>query len=99
VSPFSPDCVTYFIFGSDGRIEPSREPAKEEAARTTIKNLQLDVRRLKEARKAAIEAAMDLLLAEPNGDWRAEAARYDVPRAGRLAPFCFAIQEVLLSYA
>lgn len=99
VSPFSPDCAAYFIFGSDGRIEPSRETAKEEAARTTIKNLQLDVLRLKAARKAAIDAAIDILLAEPNGDWRAEAARYDIPQAGRLAPFCFAIQEVLLSYA
>lgn len=100
VSPLSPDCAAYFTFGSDGRIEPTKEPAKHDAAEETIKNLCLDIRRLKAARSAAIDGALQGLDALSGDELRAEARTYDVPDPdGRLAPFCFAIQQVLLQYA
>lgn len=100
VSPLLPDCAVYFTFGSDGRIEPAQDLAKHAAAEETIKNLCLDIRRLKEARSAAIDGALQGLDTLSAGEWRAEAEKYDVPELdGRLEPFCFAIQQVLLRHA
>jgi uncharacterized protein (TIGR02646 family) len=100
VTPFMPDCATYFAYGSDGRIEAGADPDRREAAEETIRALCLGVSRLKAARAAAIDGALAGLEDLSAEEWRAEAARYDQPDIdGRLTPFCFAIQHVLLSYA
>jgi hypothetical protein len=99
VTPHLPECGTYFLFGSDGSIKPVGDLAKQELARETIQNLRLDIPKLKAARRAAIDGAIDGgddLSAE---DWRAMADEYDAPGAdGRLMPFCFAVRQVLLNY-
>jgi uncharacterized protein (TIGR02646 family) len=100
VTPFMPDCGTYFVYGSDGRIEAAPAPGKSEDAEHTIRTLRLDVARLKAARRAAIEGALEGLEELSEDEWRAEATHYDHPGDdGRLVPFCFAIQHVLRSYA
>ncbi|KYF50891.1 hypothetical protein BE08_23025 [Sorangium cellulosum] len=100
VTPFMEDCGTYFLYGSDGRIEAVSEPMNREAAKQTIDVLRLDIGRLKAARRAAIEGALEGLEGLSADDWRTEAARYDQPGAdGRLVSFCSAIQQLLLSYA
>lgn len=100
VTPFMPDCGMYFSFGSDGSIKAAPDPARQKAAGDTIRILRLNIKRLNAARAAAIEGALDGLDGLSANQWRAEAARYDVPDPdGRLAPYCFAIRQVLLSYA
>ncbi|KYF83640.1 hypothetical protein BE11_36540 [Sorangium cellulosum] len=84
----------------DGDCQAASDPAKHEAAKQTIRVLCLDIGRLKAARRAAIEGALEGLDGLSSDDWRTEAARYDQPGAdGRLVPFCSAIQHVLLNYA
>jgi uncharacterized protein (TIGR02646 family) len=100
VTPFMPDCGAYFSYGSDGSIDATSDPARKEAAVQTIRILRLGVDRLKSARAAAIEGAIEGLDGLSADEWRIEAGTYDVPdRDGQLAPFCFAIQHVLSSYA
>jgi uncharacterized protein (TIGR02646 family) len=100
VTPFMPDCGAYFFYGSDGGIGAVADPVRERAAEVTIRLLRLDIKRLKEARKAAIDAAIEGLDALSPDELRAEAATYDVPDTdGRLSPYCFAIQQVLLRIA
>lgn len=100
VSPLSPCCGGFFTWGSDGSVRSSAEALKHADAETTIQSLRLDTRRLKAAREAAIAGALWGLDELSPEDWRVEARRYEAPGAeGRLVPFCFAIQHVLLSYA
>jgi len=100
VSPLSPDCATFFTFGSNGKIEPSPDPAKRTAAEETIRRLGLDVPKLRAARRAAIDGALEGLDELSSEVLRAEATTYDVADpTGRLAPFCFAIRDVLMKYA
>lgn len=101
VTPFMQDCGEYFVFGSDGRIDATTDPAKHEAASDTIEKLQLDVKRLRQARAAAIDAALEGLDEVSAEEMKVEAERYDMPSPvdGKLAPFSFAIRQVLLSYA
>ncbi|MEP7125976.1 MAG: retron system putative HNH endonuclease [Byssovorax sp.] len=100
VTPFLADCGEYFSYGSDGSIGATSDPAKNEAADRTLRILRLGVDRLKSARAAAIEGAIEGLDGLSSDEWRVEAGMYDVPdRDGRLAPFCFAIQQVLSAYA
>lgn len=59
VTPFMPDCGAYFSYGSDGSIDATSDPATKEAAGQTIRILRLGVDRLKSARAAAIEGAIE----------------------------------------
>jgi uncharacterized protein (TIGR02646 family) len=100
VTPFIRDCGTYFLYGFDGSIEATADPTKEKAAKETIRILRLNVDRLKAARAAAIEGALEGLEDLSGDEWRVAAGMYDVPDSkGRLAAYGFAIQQVLLSYA
>lgn len=95
VTPFDPECATYFSYGSDGRIDAAAEPERKPAARATIDALRLDASRLNAARQAAIDAALDGLSSDD--DWELEAAFYKNPSDvdGRLVPFAFAIHYIL----
>jgi uncharacterized protein (TIGR02646 family) len=101
VTPFMQDCEESFVFGNDGRIEAAEDPAKQVAANDTIEKLQLNVKRLRGARAAAIEAALQGLENASTEEMRIEAERYEKtsPVDGKLDPFAFAIRQVLLSYA
>lgn len=100
VSPLSPDCESFFLYSSNGKIEPSTEPSKHVLAEETIRHLGLSVPKLQAARKAAIEGALEGLPQLSAEEMRAEAAQYDnQDQDGKFAPFCFAIRHVLLKYA
>jgi uncharacterized protein (TIGR02646 family) len=100
VTPYQRDCGAAFVFRRDGAVDASRDPAKREGAEETIRSLALHIPKLKAARAAAIDGALDGLTALSPEAWRAEADRYDAPDgAGRLSPFCFAIRQVLLRHA
>lgn len=53
ISPLNPDCETRFIFAHDGQILPAQED--DEQAKNTIEILQLNIPKLKNLRKDAIE--------------------------------------------
>lgn len=53
VSPMTSDCEEKFIYTKNGQILPKDK--KDEAAKATIKKLQLDIDKLNELRKKAIE--------------------------------------------
>jgi uncharacterized protein (TIGR02646 family) len=100
VSPLFPDCESFFTYSSNGKIEPSTDPARHEAAEETIRTLGLSVPKLQAARKAAIDGALEGLEEISAEEMRVEAASYEKPDPdGRLAPFCFAIHYMLLKYA
>jgi uncharacterized protein (TIGR02646 family) len=94
VSPLDPRCETKFRFDSQGRILPAN--ADDNAARETIKRLQLAHEALTELRQQAIQAALF-----PGGQRRSEAqlrqiaesfCRQDQRRAS-LPAFCFVIAQ------
>jgi len=57
ISPLDPNCETKFIYTGDGHIYPSNK--SNIAAKTTIEKLQLDIDKLIDLRKKAIEPFID----------------------------------------
>ena len=57
ISPLNSDCERQFIFHADGHILPSND--SNIAAKITIKKLQLDIDKLVDLRKKAIEPFID----------------------------------------
>lgn len=57
VSPLNHDCEQQFVYTADGHIKPSNKD--NEAAKITIKKLQLDIDKLVDLRKKAIEPFID----------------------------------------
>lgn len=62
ISPFDPGCENRFSFTGDGGIEPSQ--ANDAAATETIKRLGLNIPKLRDLRKKAIEPFLDDSLSE-----------------------------------
>ncbi len=62
VSPLNPDCEERFIFTGDGGIYPANE--NDVAAKTTIGRLKLDIDKLNNLRRDAIEPFLDEALSE-----------------------------------
>jgi uncharacterized protein (TIGR02646 family) len=99
VSPLNPDCEGYFVFRSNGTIEPTDDPEKKRTARETIKRLGLDIEKLNGYRNKALEAIQDVLDSGTDHELRALIEGVSRPDAeGRLAPFCFALVQVLKRY-
>lgn len=94
VSPLTPACESKFRYLDNGAVEPS-EPADQRAVETILR-LKLDIHKLREARRGAIEG----YLGDPNtlsGDEllmlnNAVAARRD---DGKFEPYCFAITQAI----
>jgi hypothetical protein len=99
VSPLNPDCETHFIFRPDGVIEPTQDPTKASAARETIRRLGLDIPKLNAQRAKAFDPILEILESISDGEICALIQGYSEPdRDGRLAPFCFALVQVLKWY-
>jgi uncharacterized protein (TIGR02646 family) len=57
VSPLDPDCEGHFAYTGDGEIKPTKN--SDDAARTTIKKLGLNINKLSALRRKAIEPFLD----------------------------------------
>jgi uncharacterized protein (TIGR02646 family) len=55
VSPLEENCGEYFSYTEFGEILPSKNKEKNESAKTTIDKLGLDIRKLRNERRGAIE--------------------------------------------
>lgn len=95
VSPLSPDCETKFAFTADGDIR-ERELG-DDAAITTIKKLGLNIPKLNDLRKKAIEPFLDETLNEQ--ELREFVTRYlQKDHWGMYGEFCMAIKDVFGDY-
>ena len=56
VSPLQPDCESFFQHSSTGEILPSADPEKQVAAEVMIDRLGLNIDKLRERRRRAIDA-------------------------------------------
>ena len=91
VSPLDPDCENRFSFLADGTIQP-RETG-DNAAKTTIENLGLDIPKLEALRREAIAPFIDDSLSEQ--ELRTFVAAYLQPDPdGVLEPFYMTIKTV-----
>jgi uncharacterized protein (TIGR02646 family) len=100
VSPLNPCCDYCFVFRPDGMIGPTQDPLKKHAAEETIERLGLAIDKLRAARKVALDTAFDEMFAKPESKWNDYIQSLCEPDAdGRLAPFCFALVQVLKRYA
>ncbi|MBD2566832.1 retron system putative HNH endonuclease [Anabaena lutea] len=99
VSPLEPNCADFFKYPASGEILPTDDLDKKDAAETTIKNLALDIDKLRNLRKAAIEAALFDLENLSEEEVQRLALGYELPDStGKYTPFCSAIIYILKSY-
>lgn len=99
VSPLSPDCESHFIFRPDGAIEPTPDTAKRPAGEETIERLGLAVDKVVADRNAALDGALEQMFSKPESQWKDYIQSLCEPdQDGRLAPFCFALAQVLRRY-
>lgn len=61
VHPLIADCREFFLFAGDGRVRPTKDGARSQAADTAIQILGLDVSSLVAQRKKAIDGATEAL--------------------------------------
>lgn len=62
ISPLDRNCENYFYYTEDGQILAVEESDRKVAAETTINRLRLDIDKLREIRKKAIEDILDNVL-------------------------------------
>ncbi|MBW4544048.1 MAG: TIGR02646 family protein [Symplocastrum torsivum CPER-KK1] len=99
VSPLDVNCASFFRYSASGEILPTDEPDKQEAAKTTIEKLGLDIEKLRLIRSAAIDGA--LLAIEGLTDEEIQRFSQDFEQLndqGKYQPFCFAIAYILKQY-
>lgn len=91
ISPLESDCETKFSYTFDGHIEPRDK--NDERAMTTIKKLQLDINKLINMRKKAIEAFINEELSDEEFNlFLASYLRDKAENGGKFNPFYTTIQ-------
>ena len=99
VSPLEINCADFFKYPASGEIQPTDNPGKKAVAETTIKKLALDIDKLQNMRRVAIDAALLATegLTEIEIKLLAEGyKKLDVD--GQYTPFCAAISYLLKNY-
>ncbi|WP_071188519.1 retron system putative HNH endonuclease [Trichormus sp. NMC-1] len=99
VSPLEPNCADFFKYPASGEILPTDDLDKKNVAETTIQHLALDINKLRNLRKAAIDAALFNLEYLSEEEIQQLTLGYELPDSnGQYTPFCSAIIYVLKSY-
>lgn len=94
VSPLSARCEQRFRYSADGCIREASH--NDEAAKTTIRKLNLHLDKLNRMRKGAIDGALDNIDDLDSDDLRRLITGFSQPdQNGRYHPFCMAIAQVL----
>ncbi len=98
VSPLDPRCETYFRYIGSGEIAPV-QGVKEEAAKTTINKLALDIDKLRRLRRTAIDTAIQISDGLNETEIQQLIQGYQKPdNNGRLTPFCDVIVYTLQKF-
>lgn len=99
VSPLDVNCGSFFRYSASGEILPTDELDKQEAAKTTIEKVGLDIEKLRLMRSAAIDAALLAIEGLTAEEIQQLAQGYAQPDAdGRYTPFCAAIAYIFNQY-
>jgi uncharacterized protein (TIGR02646 family) len=95
ISPLELECECRFEYLENGQIRPASRD--DEGALKTIKHLALDIDKLRELRKPAIEAALDTINISDTNEIKAQIEIYSHinPKRNCLQPYCAAIIDVL----
>lgn len=99
VSPLDENCAGFFRYAASGEMLPTDESNKQEAAKTTIEKLGLDIEKLRLMRSAAIDGALlaiEGLTDEEKLLFAQGCEQLDAD--GRYMPFCGAIAYILNQY-
>ncbi|MEH1939344.1 MAG: retron system putative HNH endonuclease [Nostoc sp.] len=99
VSPLELTCIDFFKYPASGEIQPTDEPAKKAAAETTIENLALNISKLQNMRRLAIDAALLATDGLTEAEIQLLAQGYEKLDAnGQHTPFCAAISYFFKNY-
>ncbi|MBW4591916.1 MAG: TIGR02646 family protein [Brasilonema angustatum HA4187-MV1] len=99
ISPLDPKCVDYFKYSGFGEIIPTDDHDKQAAAKTTIQKLALGIDKLRNMRRAAIDATLLATDGLTATEIQLLAQGYEKPDAdGRYTPFSAAIIYILKQY-
>ncbi|WP_225896262.1 hypothetical protein [Amazonocrinis nigriterrae] len=99
VSPLEINCVDFFKYLASGEIQPTDEPDKKAAAETTIEKLALNIDKLQNMRRVAIDAVLGDIDSLTEEEIQQLAEGYEKPDfKGEYTPFCAAITYLLKNY-
>ncbi|MDH6061526.1 TIGR02646 family protein [Chrysosporum bergii ANA360D] len=99
VSPLIPNCAEFFRYPASGEILPTDDPDKKAAAETTIEKLALNIAKLQNMRKLALDAALLGIEDLTDAQIQQLAQHYDQPDShGQYTPFCQAIAYILRQF-
>ena len=99
VSPLDENCASFFRYAASGEILPTDELDKQQAAKTTIEKLGLDIEKLRLIRSAAIDGALLAIEGLTDEEKLLFAQGYEKPNAnGQYEEFCAAISYILNQY-
>ncbi len=88
ISPLDPKCGDYFKYSGFGEILPTDDIDKQLAAKTTIGRLALNIDKLKEMRRVAIDAVLQVTEGLSDEEIQILAQAYQqVDKEGRYTPF------------
>lgn len=99
VSPVESNCADFFRYTDDGQILATKEIDKQEAAKTTIEKLDLNIYKLQKMRKGAIEGILNGLDLSDSQTVQKLINGFSKPnKDGELDQFCHVIIHVLQQY-
>ncbi|WP_375514570.1 retron system putative HNH endonuclease [uncultured Nostoc sp.] len=99
VSPLEINCADFFKYPASGEIQPTDNPGKKVVAETTIKKLALDIDKLQNMRRVAIDAALLATEGLTEIEIKLLAEGYEkLDVDGQYTPFCAAIGYLLNNY-
>jgi len=95
ISPLDPGCENRFEYLEGGQVRSANKD--DEGAVETIRHFALDIDKLRELRKPAIEAALDTIDISDTNEIRAQIEIYSLlnPQSNCHQPYCAAIINVL----
>ena len=95
ISPLDIGCESRFEYLENGQVRSDN--SDDEGALETIRHLALDIDKLRELRKPAIEAALDTINISDTNEIKAQIEIYSHlnPHSNSLQPYCAAIISVL----
>lgn len=99
VSPLEANCADFFRYAESGEIRATDDPNKQAAAATTIAQVGLNIDKLIDMRRMAIEEILEGIDELTNEEIQKLIEYYEQPDAdGKYSPFCAAIIYTLNQY-
>ena len=99
VSPLNRNCTEFFRYTDDGQILATKEVDKQEAAKTTIEKLALNIHKLQKMREGAIEGILDGLDVTDTQTIQKLINAFEKPNQnGEYEEFCHVVLYVLKQY-